>query len=481
MLLSCCIACLIAPAYARTLNTQIWTGQINPIYDPEGLKCDLLTVEGQRVLLKNRDEAFQINIPITSYIEENVLGIVLVTVNEPEWLSVVPSTSQLTLTEGTENGFTLTVERISPAEEPGEIELVINNPADRALRSENDIEPEETPEPEPGDQEPETGEPEPETGEPESESGEQESESGEPESESGEQESESGEPVSTTGPVEITQRPEETETVTATETVTEAATTAPAAEPEQVPTELSFTVSFVSEAGTLSATFTMATSDYDITPQDEYTGVLNGAVTDGTKWYGKDIPVYITLSAAALIKYNYVPGVSDGEFPEGTKYSTDSGTTVLYDGGYIITDDAGVVSIDFSGTETEGVIVLNTGSSEWTLEDEDLPEWSDQLTLVLTGTEKTILTTYAMEDTAPVITVEYLTEDENGEEVWETTYLVICTENNDTGEAVINSYEAPAGTYRVLFEWEYRGRLLYTMERSFFVIYGNGWQGGISR
>ena len=386
IILICCLTCFLAPAYARTLNTQVWTGQIDPpIESGQPVISDLLAEEGQTVLLKRKDGIFRVSFTLTSETEDVISGAVSVTNNDPEWLSVVSGAQDIELTGGGTVTVTIEMESLIPVEaEP------------------------EGPE-EPGESE----------------------EPGAPEEES------------------------------------------------EIPDNVTFSVTFESEDITLEAVFSMETEEYDIMPADEYTGLLNGTITEITKWYGKDIPIYITLDGAARIKY-YEGEDTPGEFPPMTRYSVDEDRTVLYDGGYIIVGSSGTVRLDFSDTDVGEDIGFNTDSSDFQTEEEALPQWKTRLPIVLDDTAKAVLNTYTMENTTPDITVERLVRDENSVLTWEETYLVICTENSD-GEAVLNAYEAPAGTYRIIFEWSYRGRTLYKTERNFFIVYSSGWQGGISR
>ena len=406
MIISCGI-CLLAPATARTVNTQTWTGTILPPEETEAeIQSDLLTTEGTRVILKDQAEQRQISIVLTA--TDDLSGVLSVTNNDTDWISVLQSQSNITLLKNVPSTVTLTIDRInyiSQTEAETETEETTAAEAEEAASNEE----------EQAEEIPDAGN--------------------------------SGAAEASGGP--------------------------------DTPDLLTFDVEFTSEDKSLSAHFIIETSDYDIMPQDEYSDLPNGVIEYCSKWYGKDIPVIIDIDGAALLRYKESEG-SPGEFPAHTKYTDSSGTTVLYDEGYIVLNNADVISLDFSNTDITDDFGFYTDASHHMIEVDEFAQFSPSA-VVLNGdeAETEFATKYILSDIVPDVYIEYLAKDEEENFAWETSDAVICAEDLN-GAAILTRYDAPAGTYKINIEWKYRGHLLYHIESEFYVRNG-GWQGGISR
>ncbi|MBQ7646834.1 MAG: hypothetical protein IJS94_06155, partial [Clostridia bacterium] len=88
--LICFILCLQAPSLARTVNSEVWTGEIHPEKDITGslIKSNLLTAGGQRILLKKSDQPYEIMVTFESLSDVDIEGTITIVNDEPEWLDV---------------------------------------------------------------------------------------------------------------------------------------------------------------------------------------------------------------------------------------------------------------------------------------------------------------------------------------------------------------------------------------------------------
>lgn len=399
--LVCLIMCLLGPSFARTINSERWSGEIHPERDITGslIKSNLLTAGGQRILLKKSDRPYDIMITLESLSDDDMNGTLTIVNDEPDWISVSTADENITLPAHTKTGTYVTAIRL---------DLNYDDPE-------------------------------------------------------GETNS-----ASQTG----------TETAAGTVTETTGAVTTTSASMAAVPDNLTFTVTFTSGNIAISGMFTISTTDYTIELQDEYDDIPSGSILRCSSWYGREHPVYIELDGAARIRYSE-DGSAPGYFPPMTRYETEDQKTVLYNGGYIIANEAGTIVLDMSYANVGGQIGLHTESSDHRLDSEELPVMMAENGMVFTdGNEKLLLSKYVLDEILPDISIEYLTKDENDEYCWEETNLLMVTEDPD-GAALLSAFDAPAGTYRIKMQWIYGGHLLFGIEAEIYVRYSE-WQGGIS-
>lgn len=500
------LVCLSGTTEARTVNTAIFTANINTQTENENkVKSDLLTEAGQTVIVNNTGNNLTLGIQFES--TAAVDGTLDIITNDALEITVIGNeddSSDCPLEVGITT-IELNCRRLEPeqqVESEPQPDQQYGNEHQTEQEPENETPPgsdvETQPEQETDgdvqtDQETETGEQaeqenvnEPQQ-EPDSEiQSEEETESdtqSDEENESEIQQEPEGETQSDQENEVETQPEQENEIQQDQENESES-------QPEQQSTaDLSFTVTWTENTEdeqhqTLTAVFVLKGSGESEDPS-------SGSIACEYGWFCHNIPITLTTDAPEIIKYSNSLSDPPGDFPPFTEYEINGHVTVLYDGGYVKTDEPTTVSIDLSKTgvsnpdqqdEGQNQIFISSAGTTLTLQEAKAPQFAEiTYPLVLTDGDGTvILDKYLLESIEPAVRIERLTKDEHNDLTWEETELVLLQVQDDDS-VLLTAVNSPAGTYRIEFSWEENGLQLFSLNTVFYVRHQRAGQGGISR
>ncbi|MBQ7670612.1 MAG: hypothetical protein IJS45_07825 [Clostridia bacterium] len=360
----CGIACFAGLTYARTVNTYVWTGQIDspPANSAANVTCDLLHPDGRMQILLPGEGSFDLPIVLRS-VDGRMHGTLTAS---SDWVDVSPASTELSYDAAGSATVNLSVMLIAEREIGGEL--------------------------------------------------------------------------------------------------------------QSAPSVVSFDVEWEGEdqngdTETISATFVINRSDEEDTE--------NGVIVNPPQWYSPESDIVIYLDSGATIMLNKSEE-SDGKFPANTRYETDGVTTVLYSENYIRVEDAGVVIINLSNTDVDGEIKLSTTMGDCILTEVDnITSGIGGRPLVVGDEGASLLIPYTWANITPTFAAWKMVKS-GGTTTWSTTNLVVCAPD-DGGDAYVTAANAPAGTYKLLIEWNYNGHTLYSEEIYFFVRHNSCGQGGITR
>lgn len=356
----CGIACFAGPTYARTVNTDVWTGQIAPppANDASNVTCDLLQPDGRMQILLPNESSF--DLPIVLKSEDGRMHGTLTAGGD--WVDVAPASTELSYDAAGSATVTLSVMLITEREIEGEL--------------------------------------------------------------------------------------------------------------QDAPPVVSFDVEWEGEdqngdTETISATFVINRSEEGET-------LKSGVIVNPPQWYSPQSDIVVYLDGEATVMLN------DGDFPALTRYEIGGVTTVLYSANCISVEEACVVYIDLSDTNVSGDIKLSTNTGECTLTEVDnISSGIGGRPFVVGDEGASLMMPYKWANITPTFTAWKMVKN-GGAASWSATNLVSCGPDAG-GDAFVTAQDAPAGTYKLLLEWNYNGHTLYSEEICFFVRHNNCGHGGILR